>query len=553
MWRRTLFKNQCIPLVIESISSDGNGVGHFEGQAVFVPFSAVGDVLRVKAVKVCKNYAFGIIEEIVSPGAGRIQSDCPIFGKCGGCALRHLTYEAELEAKQGFVEDAMRRIGGLRLPVQPILPAPHADRYRNKVQYPLFRAPDGSVRAGFYASRSHRPVPCADCHLQPVLLNQIARTVCALLTKYHIPVYDEQTHSGLVRHVYLRHAVTTDRVMVCLVCNGQRLPHAGVVCDALRKAHPEIETIVLNVNTRRTNVITGEKNIALYGSGVLCDAVSGVPVALGPLSFYQVNTKGAEQLYAVAAQFAALEKEDTLLDLYCGAGTIGLSMMKQTNCARLVGVEIVPEAVESARRSAEEMGVENAEFLCADAGEAAQKLAAQGLSPDVIVLDPPRKGCDAATIDAVCTMAPRRVVMVSCNPATAARDAAALEGKGYEAKRIQPVDMFPRTRHVETVVCLSQQKPDDVIRVGLDLDELEVTPAESRATYGEIKAYVWEKFGLKVSSLYISQVKRKCGLDVGENYNLPKSENAKQPQCPPEKENAIVEALKHFQMIEEAQ
>lgn len=453
-----LSKNQFIPLAIEALSSDGNGVGHFEGQAVFVPFSAAGDVLRVKVVKVCKSYAFGIIEEILTPGEGRIVPDCPIFGKCGGCSLRHLSYETELAEKQRFVQDAMQRIGGLHLPVQPILPAPCAERYRNKVQYPLFRAPDGSVCAGFYAGRSHRPVPCADCRLQPALLNRIAQTVCALLTQYHVPVYDEQTHRGLVRHLYLRHAVTTDRVMVCLVCNGQRLPHAEAICTALRERYPEIETIVLNINTRRTNVITGDKNSVLFGSGVLPDTMSGVPVALDPLSFYQVNTRGAEQLYAVAAQFAAPEEKDTLLDLYCGAGTIGLSVMKRAGCARLIGVEIVPEAVESARRSAAEMGLENTEFLCADAGTAAQKLAGQGLSPDIIMLDPPRKGCDAATIDAVCAMEPRRIVMVSCNPATAARDIALLAGKGYVPQKVQPVDMFPRTRHVEMVGLMFRAK-----------------------------------------------------------------------------------------------
>lgn len=431
-------------------------MGHFEGQAIFVPFTAVGDSLRVKIVKVCKSYAFGIVEQILKAGEGRTAPDCPIYGKCGGCALRHLSYEAELAAKQRFVEDAMRRIGRLSAPVQIILPAPTESRYRNKVQYPLFCAADGSVRVGFYASRSHRPVPCMDCRLQPESLNRIAEAVCVLLTKYHVPVYDERTHKGLVRHLYLRHAVTTEHVMVCLVCNGRCLPHCREICNALLKVHPEIETIVLNVNTKKTNVITGAENIPLYGSGVLCDAVSGVPVALNPLSFYQVNTKGAERLYEAAARMAALDKEDTLLDLYCGAGTIGLSILGIGCCKRLIGVEIVPEAVESARRSAEKMGVKNAEFLCEDAGAAAQKLAAQGLMPDVIIVDPPRKGCETDVIDAILAMQPRRIVMVSCNPATAARDIAALTAKDYTAEQIQPVDMFPRTKHVETVALMSR-------------------------------------------------------------------------------------------------
>ncbi len=453
-----LCKNAYIPLRIDALSSDGNGVGRYEGQAVFVPYSAVGDTLCVKIVKVCKSWAFGIIEEIVLPGAGRIPADCPIFGKCGGCALRHISYDAELDAKQGFVANAMKRIGGIDVPVRRILPAPQTDRCRNKVQYPLFAAPDGSVRAGFYASRSHRPIACGDCLLQPVLLNEIARTVCALLTKHRVPVYNEETHTGLARHLYLRHALTTNRVMVCLVVNGRKLPHAGEICAALRQRHPDIETIVLNVNTQRTNVVTGEECIPLYGSGVLRDTLCGVPVALGPLSFYQVNTRGAQQLYAAADALAQVRPGDTLLDLYCGAGTIGLSMMgREGRCEKLIGVEIVPQAVESARRSAAEMGLsaDRARFFCADAGEASQRLAKEGLRPDIIVLDPPRRGCDTPTLNALLTMAPRRVVMVSCNPATAARDAAFLAANGYTPEAVQPVDMFPRTRHVETVVMLS--------------------------------------------------------------------------------------------------
>ena len=451
-----LVKNQIIPLTIDALSSDGNGVGRFEGQAVFVPFAAVGDVLSVKVVKIRKSYAFGIVESVLTPGTGRIPADCPIFGRCGGCCFRHLSYEAALAAKQGFVADALRRIGGLDVPVRDILPSPQTERYRNKVQYPLFLAGDGSVQAGFYASRSHRPLPCGDCLLQPGLLNRIAATLCALLTQYHISVYDEQAHRGLARHIYLRHAVTNGSVLVCLVCNGRSLPHAQDICAALVKAHPEVESVVLNINTHKTNVITGKECITLYGPGVLHDTMRGVPVALGPLSFYQVNTEGANRLYGVAADFAAPGPEDTLLDLYCGAGTIGLSMAE--HCGRLIGVEIVPEAVESARRNAAAMGVEHVEFFCADAGTAAQKLAADGLLPNIVVLDPPRKGCDEPTLKAVLAMAPQRIVMVSCNPATAARDLKYLSQHGYAVQAVQPVDMFPRTKHVECAALLCREK-----------------------------------------------------------------------------------------------
>ncbi|MEG1011367.1 MAG: 23S rRNA (uracil(1939)-C(5))-methyltransferase RlmD [Ruthenibacterium sp.] len=454
-----LQKNEIYALTIDALSSDGNGIARVDGMAVFVPFSAIGDVLRVKIVKVCSSYAFGIIDTMITPSQDRTAPVCAIYGKCGGCCFGHISYEAELAAKQKFVADAMQRLGDIAAPVNTILPSPQPLRYRNKVQYPV-TVENGTVSSGFYAGRSHRVVPCSDCALQPMVLNLIAQTACALLAQYQISIYDEAAHKGLVRHIYLRHAVTTDKVMVCFVINGSALPHAKDICSALCAAHPEIDTVVLNINLNRTNVITGEKCIPLVGDGMLNDTLAGVPVALSPLSFYQVNTKGAEQLYRIAAQFAALQPDDILLDLYCGTGTIGLSMLNIQPCKKLIGVEIIPQAIESARRNAAEMGVTNAAFFCGDAGEAAQKLSSEGLHPDVVVLDPPRKGCDEASLRAVTAMHPSRIVMVSCNPATAARDIQALEKGGYIAKEIQPVDMFPRTKHVECVVLLIKNRND---------------------------------------------------------------------------------------------
>ena len=338
--------------------------------------------------------------------------------------------------------------------------------------------------------------------------------------------------------------------MVCLVCTRAKLPSAEELCTRLKEAFPDIVTILLNVNAKNTNVILGSETHTLYGQGYIEDTLCGVPVQLGPLSFYQVNTLAAEQLYGIAAEYAQPTLDDLLLDLYCGMGTIGLSMAD--HCRELVGVEIVPEAIESAKANAARMGAAvsaKSRFFCADAGQAAAQLAAEGLHPDVVMLDPPRKGCDEATLSAVVRMAPRRVVYVSCNPATAARDAAWLEQNGYHAEKVQPVDLFPRTKHCEAVLLLTKLNVERHIEVDVSMDELDVTAAESKATYDEIKAYVLEKHGLKVSSLYISQVKRKCGLDVGQNYNLSKKEDAKVPQCPPEKEAAIMEALKHFQML----
>lgn len=547
-----LQKNQILTLRIERLSSDGSGVAHSaDGEAVFVPGTAPGDEARVRIVKDCGRYAFGILDELLTPSPDRIPVDCPVAGPCGGCSLRHLDYAAELRAKQESVLDAFRRIGGLEVPVLDILPSPDVDRYRNKVQFPVGIDKNGVPCIGFYAGRTHRIVPCPDCKLQPSVLNEIGNALCAFFAQQGIRPYDEQSGKGLVRHIFLRRGAHSGQIMVCLVCTRAKLPHAEQLCTALRGQFPAISTILLNVNAKNTNVILGSENHILYGPGYIEDTLCGVPVRLGPLSFYQVNTLAAERLYGVAAQYAQLTPDDTLLDLYCGMGTIGLSMAEQ--CRELIGVEIVPEAIESAKANAARMGeavAAKSRFFCADAGQAATQLAAEGLHPDIVMLDPPRKGCDEATLSAVVRMAPRRVVYVSCNPATAARDAAWLERNGYHAEKVQPVDLFPRTKHVECVIALSKGEIDSKkVRVEFSLEGMDTSGLQKGATYPEIKARVLEQTGLKVSSLYISQVKQKCGLEVRENHHKAKSENTKQPQCPKEKEDAIVEALKHFQMI----
>ena len=546
-----LQKSQILTLRIERLSSDGSGVAHSaDGEAVFVPGTAPGDEARVRIVKDCGRYAFGILDELLTPSPDRIPVDCPVAGPCGGCSLRHLDYAAELRAKQESVLDAFRRIGGLEVPVLDILPSPDVDRYRNKVQFPVGVDKNGAPCIGFYAGRTHRIVPCPDCKLQPGVLNEIGNALCAFFAQQGIRPYDEQSGKGLVRHIFLRRGAHSGQIMVCLVCTRAKLPHAEQLCTALREQFPAISTILLNVNAKNTNVILGSENHILYGPGYIEDTLCGVPVRLGPLSFYQVNTLAAERLYGVAAQYAQLTPDETLLDLYCGMGTIGLSMADQ--CRELIGVEIVPEAIESAKANAARMGeavAAKSRFFCADAGQAATQLAAEGLHPDIVMLDPPRKGCDEATLSAVVRMAPRRVVYVSCNPATAARDAAWLEKNGYHAEKVQPVDLFPRTKHVEAVLLLTKLNVERHIEVDVSMDELDVTAAESKATYNEIRDYVWEHYQFKVSNLYIAQVKQKHGIIERENYHKAKNENAKQPKCPKEKEDAIVEALKHFQMI----
>ena len=547
-----LQKNQILTLRIERLSSDGSGVAHSpDGETVFVPGAAPGDEADVRIVKDCKRYAFGILDHLRTPSPDRIPVDCAVAGPCGGCSLRHLDYTAELRAKQENVTDAFRRIGGLDVPVLDICPSPEVDRYRNKVQFPVGLDKNGNPCIGFYAGRTHRIVPCPDCKLQPGVLNDIGNALCRFFAENGIQPYNEETGRGLVRHIFLRRGAHSGQIMVCLVCTRPNLPHADALCTRLREQFADIATILLNVNSKNTNVILGTETHTLYGPGYIEDTLCGVPVQLGPLSFYQVNTLAAERLYGIAAQYAQLTPDDLLLDLYCGMGTIGLSMVD--HCRELVGVEIVPEAIESAKSNAARMGDAVAAkscFFCADAGQAATRLAAEGLHPDVVMLDPPRKGCDEATLSAVVRMAPRRVVYVSCNPATAARDAAWLEQNGYHAEKVQPVDLFPRTKHCETVVLLSKGEVDSKkIRVEFSLEDMDMSEFQDGATYTQIKDYVLEHSGLKVSNLYISQIKRKCGIEVGKNYNLPKSEDSRQPQCPPEKEKAIREAFKYFGMI----
>ena len=454
-----LQKNQILTLKIERLSNDGSGVAHSpDGEAVFVPGTAPGDAAEIRIVKDCGRYAFGILDTLKTPSPDRIPVDCPAAGPCGGCSLRHLDYTAELRAKGESVADAFRRIGGLDVPVLPPLPSPEVDRYRNKVQFPVGRDKTGAPCIGFYAGRTHRIVPCPDCKLQPAVLNEIGNALCAFFAAHSIQPYDEATGKGLVRHIFLRQGAHSKQIMVCLVCTRAKLPHAEELCTALTARFPDIVTLLLNVNAKNTNVILGSEMHTLYGPGFIEDTLCGVPVRLGPLSFYQVNTLAAEQLYGIAAEYAQLTPNDLLLDLYCGMGTIGLSMADR--CRELVGVEIIPEAIESAKANAARMGADVAaksRFFCADAGKAAAQLAAEGLHPDVVMLDPPRKGCDEATLSAVVQMAPRRVVYVSCNPSTAARDAKWLEEHGYHTEKVQPVDLFPRTKHVETIVLLQRE------------------------------------------------------------------------------------------------
>lgn len=541
-----LHKNDIIELAITATSSEGMGIGRYEGVAVFVAHAAQGDLLKVRIVKLMKNFVFGKIEEILVSSPDRIEQDCPVAPRCGGCVFRHISYKKELEIKRDRVEQAFSRIGGLEIETLPVIGAQYPDRYRNKAQYPV-GIEDGMLKIGFYSPRSHRINHCLDCLLQPENFQKILETVEKWIEQYSISVYDERAHAGLLRHIYIRHAEATGELMVCLVVNGTKIPHTEELIEYLRAAEPDIAGIVLNINQEDTNVILGKKCITLWGKETITDQLCGLRFRISPLSFYQVNRSQAERLYETAAQYAGLTGNEIVLDLYCGAGTIGLSMAHRAK--EVIGVEIISQAVDNAKENAKENGIHNARFFCKDAAEAAKQLKKEGMQPDVVILDPPRKGCGEKLVQTVVGMNPKRIVYVSCDPATMARDLKWFDALGYSAQTAQPVDMFPRTKCVETVVLLSKLKVDHHIEIELKMDELDLTAAESKATYDEIKAYVLNKYGLKVSQLYIAQIKRKCGIIERKNYNVSKKEDAKVPQCPPEKEAAIMDALKHFQMI----
>ena len=543
----SLVKNQTVRLRIQGYTAEGWGVGRTtEGIAVFVPFAARGDELEVLLVRVKKQYAFGKILRIVQPSPARITPDCPAFGKCGGCDFRHLTYQEELSLKAQRVQDAMNRIGGFALSLPEIVPSPEIERYRNKAQFPA-SAEGEAVVFGFYRSRSHQLIPLKDCKLQSAEACNVAEAVCRWAEENGVAPYDEQTGSGLLRHIYLRRG--EGGLHLTLVVAADSVPHPELLRARLARECPAVCGAVLNCNTAPGNRILGERCRTLWGEDRLRDRLAGHEFRLSPLSFYQVNHAQCEQLYDYAVSLAAPHPETLALDLYCGVGTITLALAE--HCRAVTGVELVAAAIADAKENAARNGVSNVRFLCADAGQAAQALAEEGFAPEVIVVDPPRKGLDQAAIDAICRMQPQRIVYVSCDCASLARDARALASQaGYQPQKVLAFDMFPRTANVETVVLLSKGEIDSKkVRVEFSLEDMDMSDFQDKATYTQIKDYVLEHSGLKVSNLYISQIKRKCGLEVGKNYNLPKAEDSRQPQCPSEKENAIREAMKYFGMI----
>ena len=452
-----LAKNQLITLKITAVTSEGSGIGRYvdddypDGFVVFVPQTAIGDEILCKILKTDKKYAFGKLEKIIFPSPDRIESaanDCPVFGKCGGCCWRHVTYEAELRYKQQVVADAMQRIGGLSITPEPIVGSHAIARYRNKAQYPV-AAVNNEPTVGFYAPRSHRIIAHNDCLLQPIEFTEIVDAVMEWVRENNISLYDESTNRGFLRHIYIRKGEESGEILLCLVCTSGKVPQAKRLVETFTARFEQLVGICVNCNSDDTNVILGKNTYTLWGKGYLMDVLCGKAFRLSPHSFYQVNRRPAETLYTIAKQEAELTGGEVLLDLYCGTGTIGLTMADRVK--ELIGVEIVPQAVEDARLNAQINNVKNARFICADAAKAAAQLRDEYIRPDVVVVDPPRKGCGEEAVRIIGDMAPKRVVYVSCNPATLARDTQYFAKYGYAVKRVTPVDMFPRTPHVESV------------------------------------------------------------------------------------------------------
>ena len=447
-------KNDEFIIDITDVTNEGSGVGKYEGMAVFVPLTAVGDTVKVKALKVKKTYAFGKLVEIISPSIDRIENDCEAFNKCGGCVYRLISYEAECKLKDNKVYEVIKRIGGVDMKPQPIIPSISIYGYRNKAQYPV----SGEGKVGFYAFHSHRIIPCADCSLQPRIFSKIVAVTEDWIKENNISIYEEEKHRGLLRHIYLRLAEVTNEIMFTAVINGDKLPFADRLIESLKSLCGEnLKSVQININKKDTNVILGDKCEVLYGEPYITDVLCGIKVRLSALSFYQVNRTMAEKLYEKAAEYAKPESRN-ILDLYCGAGTIGLSMAGSAKS--IIGVEIIPEAIADAEFNARNNGIKNAEFICGDATTAANDLKKRKIHPDTVIVDPPRKGCTPELIATITNdFSPERVVYVSCDPATLARDIKIFGENGYSLIEYTPVDLFPRTSHVETVAILKNELP----------------------------------------------------------------------------------------------
>lgn len=544
-------KNDVFQVQIEDMSDTGEGIGKTDGFTWFVKDAVIGDVVEARVMKTKKSYGFARLMQVLEPSACRVTPRCPSARQCGGCQLQAMSYEEQLKFKENKVRNNLSRIGGLtEIPMEPIIGMEEPWRYRNKAQFPFGKDKNGRIITGFYAGRTHAIIEQEDCLLGVEENQPILDCIRGFMEEYHIAPYEEETHKGLVRHVLIRKGFTTGELMVCLVLNGdvEKLKAPEVLVERLVKLFPShMASISCSINREKTNVIMGKEIVNLYGPGYITDYIGNVCYRISPLSFYQVNPVQTQKLYGTALEYAGLTGEETVWDLYCGIGTISLFLAQKAK--KVYGVEIIPQAIDDARANAKLNHFENVEFFVGKAEEVLpEQYEKNQVYADTIVVDPPRKGCDSVCLDTIVKMAPEKVVYVSCDSATLARDVKYLGERGYEVKRVKTVDMFPWSGHVETVCLLVLRNPVTHINIDVDVEEM-VQDKRGLATYEQIKDYVLEHSGLKVSSLYIAQVKQKHGIIERENYNKPKSVDARQPQCPPEKERAITEALKHFGML----
>ena len=542
-------KNDIVTLEIVDCGTDGEGIGKADGFTVFVKDAVIGDTIMAKIMKAKKNYGYGRLMEILKPSPYRVEPVCLSARQCGGCQLQAVSYEEQKVFKEKKLRGHLERIGGFtEFPMEPLIGMDDPYHYRNKAQFPVGRNKEGRIVTGFYAGRTHAIIENRDCALGIPQNKDVLDRVIAHMEKYNIAPYDEATGKGLVRHIFVRYGFFTGELMVCLIINGQDLPHQRELVEKLCEI-PGMTSISLNMNKKRSNVILGDKVKTIWGEDYITDKIGDISYEISPLSFFQVNPKQTWKLYSKALEYADLHGEETVWDLYCGIGTISLFLAQKAKFVR--GVEIVPAAIEDAKRNAQINHIENVEFFVGKAEEVLpREYEKNGVYADVIVVDPPRKGCDEMLLKTILKMQPKRVVYVSCDSATLARDLRFLCDNGYELKKVCGVDQFPQTVHVETIVLLSKGEVDSKkIRVEFSLEDMDMSEFQDGATYPQIKEYVLEHSGLKVSNLYISQIKRKCGIEVGKNYNLPKFEDSRQPMCPPEKEKAIREAFKYFGMI----
>ena len=570
-------KNELVKVKIEDIGVGGEGIGKVDGYTLFIKDAIIGDVVEAKVMKAKKNYGYARLMNVLTPSKDRVEEVvCPMARKCGGCQIQEMKYPAQLAFKESKVRGNLERIGEVpgELLDQIMHPVVGMDeegmqpfRYRNKAQFPIGTDKDGRVTAGFYAGRTHSIIGNTDCVLGVEVNEEILNCILDFMEEFEIPAYDEVKHKGLVRHVLLRYGFKTDEIMVCLVINGKTIPHCHDLVGRLRQI-PGMTSITLSSNTAKTNVIMGDTIRLLWGQEFITDYIGEIKYQISPLSFYQVNPVQTEKLYGLALDYAGLTGNETVWDLYCGIGTISLFLAKKAK--QVYGVEIVPQAIDDARNNAKINDITNAEFYVGKAEEVLPEYYkeyekthnGETAHADVIVVDPPRKGCEESLLQTIVDMQPEKVVYVSCDSATLARDVKFLRAKGYELKDVTPVDQFPHTVHVETVVLLSHKKADSYIHIDVEFGEgegkipvdsiakrAEAYKPKEKVTYKMIKEYIEAKYGFKVHTAYIAEVKRNLGLPM---YDAPNAvEELKQPRKhpTPEKIEAIKDALRYFAVI----